>query len=139
MSIYTLSRTPFFVVWLILNLLGFFGGINSNLINIYSLFLVFYIIGPSILFFIFCNLKKTKEWAVSVVGAPFLKRFLPVSNFMILLYPIYIFVIIEIYSMQYQKYIKSQECNELFQDGLYFYFFDVGYIKSGKEGLKKHL
>lgn len=116
--VYTFSRTPFFVVWLFLLILGLFGGKSSNLVNLYCLFIVAYLTGTANFLFILSISKKTKDWVTTLVGVPFLEKYVPnkgFSNLLILQYPILLLFIIEIASLEYQTESKLQESANLYQ------------------------
>lgn len=112
--VYTFSKTPFFFVWLIINLLGFFADSLTNLVNLYCLFASIYILGTAIFIFIVLSLKKTRRITEELVGVHFLERFAPqkgFSNLLNLLIPIITLLIIEVASIHFRVKLQLQEAN----------------------------
>nr|QIQ59657.1 hypothetical protein [Trebouxia sp. A1-2] len=138
--VYILSRTPFFAVWLLSLIFGLFGGEESNLVNFYCLCIIPYINGTALLLLIIFNTKKTRTWVTHLVGTTFLEKFVPnkgFSNFLILILPNLVFVVIEIVSMKYNMSYKFEECERLFQVALDFQA--LGDDVSAQETLEKQL
>lgn len=127
-----------FVIYLILVLLGVFGGESSDRVNIYLLLITCYITGLSIVVCITCQFKTSYNWTIALLGDIFLKKYAPskgITNSLILHLPIIIFLIVEIWSSDYLVSLKFQECAELYES---LQSFDQsGDLKKAKETLIK--
>lgn len=116
--VYSFSRTPFFVIYLLLVLLGVFGGESSHRINIYLLLITCYIIGLSIVICIVCQFKTSYNRAKTLLGDILKKKYASqkgITNSLILHLPIIIFLIVEIWSFKYQVSLKHEKCDKIFQ------------------------
>ena len=86
--VYIFYRTPFFLLWVILLIIGFFSGKNSDLFSAYCIFFLTYIYGTATIVSIVCRTKISKNWVENLMGLSFREQFAPrkgFSNFSILL------------------------------------------------------
>ena len=103
--IYSFSKTPVYLLWLVFIILGFFGGKSSTGVNFCFLIIVTYITGTATLIFFVCTSKSTLKMIEYLVGSSFVERFAPrhgLENLVLLVLPIFIFLLIEICTVQYQ-------------------------------------
>lgn len=110
--VYIFSRTPFFLLWVILLIIGFFSGKNSSLFSAYCIIFLTYIYGTATLICIVCRTKISKNWVQNLMGLSFLEKFAPnkgLSNFSILLVSTLLLLILEMSSLQYYSSIMWQE------------------------------
>lgn len=110
--VYIFSRTPFFLLWVILLIIGFFSGKNSDLFSAYCIFFLTYIYGTATLVCIVCRTKISKNWVENLMGLSFREKFAPskgLSNFSILLVSTFLLLILEMGSIHYYSSIMWQD------------------------------
>ena len=118
--VHVFCKTPIFVLYLFIIILGVFGGKGSNIVNNVLLLITFYISGLGITICFVCHVKTFYNWALSLLGNRFLEKYVPkkgVTNACILYLPLVIFVGIEILSLKYQISQNIKECNTVFETG----------------------
>lgn len=110
--VYIFSLTPFFLLWVILLIIGFFSGKNSDLFSAYCIFFLTYIYGTATLVCIVCRTKISKNWVENLMGLSFREKFAPrkgFSNFSILLVYAFLLLILEIRSIHYYSSLMWQD------------------------------
>ena len=110
--VYIFSRTPFFLLWVILLIIGFFSGKNSSLFSAYCIFFLTYIYGTATLVSIVCRTKISKNWVENLMGLSFREKFAPrkgFSNFSILLVSAFLLLILEMGSIHYSSSLMWQD------------------------------
>lgn len=110
--IYSLSNTILFFVWLVMIILGFFVGKDSNVANLYCLLGVTYVLGTSLLICLVCSTKKSSKLIEFVVGVPFLDKYAFKKgryNLYILFLPFIIFLFIDVLSIEYLVSLKREQ------------------------------
>lgn len=110
--VYIFSRTPFFLLWIILLIIGFFSGKNSDLFSAYCIFFLTYIYGTATLVCIVCRTKISKNWVENLMGLSFLEKFAPrkgLSNFSILLVSTFLLLILEMGSIHFYSDLMWQD------------------------------
>lgn len=75
--IFIFSRTPVYLLWWVIVALGLFGGREADMVNIFCIFLVVYIIGTANIIWLVCISQRTRKMVENLVGPTFLKRFAP--------------------------------------------------------------
>ena len=113
--VYIFSLTPFFLPWIILLIIGFFSGKNSDLFSAYCIIFLTYIYGTATLLCIVWGTKISKNWVEILIGLSFREKFAPrkgLSNFSILLVSTFLvafLLILEIRSLHYSSSLMWQD------------------------------
>lgn len=138
--VYTFSRTPFFLLWVILLIIGFFYGKNSSIFSAYCIIFLTYIYGTATLICIVCRTKIFKNWVENLMGLSFREKFAPtrgLSNFSILLVSTFLLLILEMGYLQYYSSIMWQEYE--LSSLLRWYFYNIGKYCEAEQTHQKSL
>ena len=139
--VYAFSRTPLFLIYLLLLIFGFFPGEQGNLFNFYCMIFVSYINGTSFFLCIVFISNKMRKWVEPIITSSFLKRFLPNKGFyswLILILSLLGFIFIEVFSIKYLVDLKLQQASQAFQASLDFIDLDEidNAIKENEKGIE---
>ena len=110
--VYAFSRTPLVLLWIVIIVLGFFAGEQTDRVNLCCLTAATYVFGTSLLVCIVLHSEITALVVEKLVGLSFVQRFAPKKgrdNLLIVLLPFFILLILEVVSLQYQVNSQLQE------------------------------